>query len=650
MGGILLYVYFLIVGFLYANELFREKNIYFRAWMGGVFGNVILMAGIVIPSLIFGFTVLGHIVLVILALVPYAVILARSKEKKGFKDKFFMDNENSEVYIDTKVFCALIIPISLIIWVLMTNHILAPLENGGVSSGQSTYGDLHLHLSFVTSIAEQHAFPPDYSIMPGHIIGYPFFVDMLSSSLFLFGTPVRWAVLIPSYVISMLLVMGFYTVAFTLTQRKAAAVLATVLFFFNGGLGLIYFLDGAKADHSVFTRIFTGYYTTPTNFRGNEGRNICWVNTVCDMIIPQRTTMAGWCVFQPLVWLLVNAVKTKERKLYIILGVLSGTMLMIHTHTLLAFAMICAVMFFAYLIGEKSAEDKKKYFINWVIFGAITAVMVMPQLFMWTMRQAGSGSFMKLHFNWENKVDPYLWFYIKNWGIAALFAVPAVLCAKKDNKKLIAGCALVFAAGELILFQPLEYDNNKIFFIAYMILLILIADWLLMMWDKLKGMRGRAYLAVLVIIAGTASGTLTMCREYYSGVTKDGKGRWQVYSADDLKMADYIRENVPSNARILTGTQLLNPVYSLSGRDIYLGPANFISTHGMGREYSSMESRMKSAFKGSYNDMKKFCDENGISYVYVGPAESNDLKPNAQMLSQLEEVFKSGRDTLYKVK
>ena len=71
MIGAILYLYFLAVGFLYANMVFRGKGIFFRVWMGGVFGNVLMMTGTAILSFIFGFTYLSHIVLVILVPLPY---------------------------------------------------------------------------------------------------------------------------------------------------------------------------------------------------------------------------------------------------------------------------------------------------------------------------------------------------------------------------------------------------------------------------------------------------------------------------------------------------------------------------------------------------------------------------------------------------
>lgn len=634
MIGFILYVYFLIIGFLYADMLFKDKDIYFRAWMGGVMGNVLLMAGIIPFAFIFKFTVLSHILLAAAAAAPYVIIKLRKKEKP-----VSVSVKGGEEWISNKVFVCLILPVTVVIWVLMTNHILAPYEGGGVSSGQCTYGDLHMHLSFVTSIAEQKDFPPAYCQLSGTPLNYPFLVDMLSSSLYLFGAPLRWAVLVPSYVISLLLVMGFYILAYRITGKKSAAVLATVLFFFNGGFGFAYFIDGAKGDSSVFTRIFKDYYHTPANY--TDG-NIRWVNTISDMIIPQRTTMAGWCTVIPALWLLTEAVKTKKTSVYIMLGVLAGCMPMIHTHSFLALGMISAVMFFAYLAGEK---ESGRYVKNWLIYGAIACAMAFPQLIFWTFRQTGGNeSFLRFSFNWVNKKDPYFWFYLKNWGITALFLIPAVLAASKDNKKLMAGCALIFVTAELILFQPNEYDNNKLFFIVYMIGIMLVSGYLVYLYEKLKGVRGRAFLAAVTVASGTLSGVLTIGREYVSG------GQYQTFTDDDIEFSEYVKENTDPNAVFLTGTEVTNPVSALAGRTLYLGSSAYVYFHGFGKEFSKRDSEVKSAYSGTYEQMKSFCGENNISYVFVGRSENSEYTINKDMLSKLEKVYSKGNNSLYKVK
>ena len=99
MAGIILYIYILILGFLYAELLFKEKDIYFRAWMGGVFGNVLLMSGIIPFAAIFGFNVMAHIIFALVAIIPYIVIKFTTKrplfsgvigEESGMSNKIFL--------------------------------------------------------------------------------------------------------------------------------------------------------------------------------------------------------------------------------------------------------------------------------------------------------------------------------------------------------------------------------------------------------------------------------------------------------------------------------------------------------------------------------------------------------------------------------
>ena len=635
MVGILIYVLFLAIGFLYADLYFKEKDIFFRVWMGGVFGNVILMVAIIIPAVFFGFTILSHILLLVIAVLPYLIINIRRKSDKLYK----INIKSGEQCVDWRIFLALVLPISIVIWILMTNHILVPSDNGGYASGQCTYGDLQMHLTFITSIAEQKNFPPEYSLLAGTNLNYPFFVDMLSSSLYLFGTSLRWAVLIPSYVISLLLVLGFYILALLITKRKSSAIIATVLFFIGGGFGFAYFFEGAKADHTAFTKIFTDFYHTPTNY--NE-HNIRWSNTICDMIIPQRTTMAGWFTVVPALWLLIDGLKTKKRSRFIVVGLLAGCMPMIHTHSFLALGIISAGLLFAYLFKE---EDKKNYIINWAIFGGITILLAFPQLFYWTFTQTSSSdSFLNFHYNWVNENDPYIWFYIKNMGIIALFAVPAILQASKDNKKLLIGCALVMVLAETIQFQQNLYDNNKLIYVAYMIMVILVADWMVAAYGALKSIRGRVFLAVLILLAGNISGALTIGREYYSG------GMYDTFSSSDIAMAEYIKDNTDPDAVFLTGTGHLNPVCTLAGRTIYCGSSLYVYFHGFTKEYGERNNKIKSLYSGSYQDMEKFCRENNIEYIYVGSNERNDFSPNQSMLSQLELVHTEGNNSLYKVR
>lgn len=648
MFGIIIYIYFLLIGFLYADMLFKDRDIYFKIWSGGVIGNVISMAGIVPFAFIFKFSYLSHILLIIFAVVPYAAIWFRNGRQSIFgfiPNKSVSAKKNAHTAQDivksgltNKIFIFLVLPITLLICILMTNHILAPMSGGGVASGQSTYGDLQMHLGFVTSIAEQKNFPPEYNLLQGTRLNYPFFIDMLSSSLYLFKTPLRWAVLIPSYMFAFLLVMGFYIFSYSLTKRKSVAVLSTVFIFLNGAFGFAYFLEGAKADSTAFTRIFTEYYKTPTNL--NE-MNIRWANTICDMIIPQRTTMAGWCVILFALWLLTEAFRENKRKIFIILGILAGCMPMIHTHSFLALAIISAVLL---AVSLYRAKDKKECLINWSIYACIALAMSLPQLIIWTFSQtSGNDSFLNFKFNWVNDNDPYLWFWIKNWGLVFLFIIPTFLNTSKDNKALMAGGALIFVIAELILFQPNAYDQNKLFFITYFIAVILTTEFFVNVYEKLNGVRGRQFIAGLVVFVSVFSGVLTIIREWKSGAD------YQTFSDNDLKYAEFIKNNTAPNDVFITGTDHLNPITCLAGRTIYVGSSLYVYFHGLGNEYYSRTEDLKRLYEGSYDEIKSFANEHDISYINVSDVEMSEYNINMSEIKKFEEIYSDSENALYKI-
>lgn len=627
--GFVLYLYFLVVGFLYSDVIFKEKDIYFRLWLGGVFGNLLLMAGLIPFAFVFGFSYAAHFALAVVSVLPYIALKVLKKEK------ICVESEKSD-QASHKMLVFLILPITLLIWVLMANHILAPFGDGGVSSGQSTYGDLNMHLSFVTSIAEQGKFPPEYCQLSGYKLNYPFLVDMLSSSLYLFGTSLRGAVLIPSCVMALLIVGGFYLLAYKITGKRSAAAVAVVLFFINGGFGFAYFLDGARADSGVFTRIFTGYYKTPTNYVDG---NIRWTNTICDMIIPQRTTMAGWCVLMPALWLLVDGMKTKRMKTFVVLGVIAGCMPMIHTHSFLALAVISAVVCICTLIRDTASLKM------WAVYCAIAAVLALPQLVFWTFSQTGgNGEFLRFSFNWVNEKDTYFWFYLKNWGIAALFAVPAVIHTKSENKKLALGGAAVMFLAELVLFQPNSYDNNKLILVTYMLVIIFVGEYLVYLYEKLGGVEGRSFFAAIVIFAGTFSGALTIAREYISG------GEYQTYTEADWEAADFIKKNTETDAVFLTGGEAVNPVSALAGRNLFLGSSLYVYFHGFGEEYSKRSVLVKDAYEKGGDTLYEICRENGISYVFVGRYERGDYAIDDKNYMNFEKIYSKGGNTLYKIK
>ena len=187
---------------------------------------------------------------------------------------------------------ACLLPVAAVTLFLLHTHVLHTV-NGTLHTGQSCYGDMPMHLGFIRYIAQSGEFPPRYPLLGGaHRFGYPFLCETVSSVFLLLGADLRTAYLLPMLPAFLSVYGMFWQLARRVTGSAAKASLAFYLFFMGSGFGFVYFL-GSAAD---FAGIFTGFYTTPTNF---VEKNIVWVNPIADLLIPQRATLFGWCVLLP---------------------------------------------------------------------------------------------------------------------------------------------------------------------------------------------------------------------------------------------------------------------------------------------------------------------------------------------------------------
>ena len=168
-------------------------------------------------------------------------------------------------------------------------------------------------LRFYYKYCQAKTFPPEYSILPGTKLAYPFLSDSISSSVYIWGTFLDSLSSADVFCLDSglfrRLSFGKKKSCSTLVAASAEKVFLLSLFsFFNGGLGFYYFMNKGLFSEN-FTRIFTAFYETPTNY---VQANIQWHNIICDMLIPQRATLFGWAMLFPILILLYRAVEEKK--------------------------------------------------------------------------------------------------------------------------------------------------------------------------------------------------------------------------------------------------------------------------------------------------------------------------------------------------
>ncbi len=657
-------IYYIVLGVVAGAVLFESEDSWLRKiWLGGVVGMMLLMWSHVPFSFIFGFSELSHLLGMVLAFLTvtgiavgkalYTAKAGRSGDRvvKGFKDalglpfaRFYTGLKKKDVWM-----LALTVPFLVLAVFLIVTHTLN-YDDGAYYTGQCTYGDMNMHLGFITSIARQQNFPPTYSLMGGvEPLNYPFLCDSVSASLLLFGSSLRTAYMAPMFVAFMLVYMGVWYLAEAILEKPGRTALAYVFFLLDGGLGIFYFLDGTKTNPKNFTRIFTAFYETPTNL---VGENVRWTNVIADMLLPQRATLFGWMCLFAVLFVLYKAVFAGKRSYFPVAGVLAGLLPMIHTHSYFAAGLIAIPWIIASCIRDRF---NRKTIFGWLAFGLPALAISVPQLLIWTFNAVGGENFVRFVFNWSNSEqgDSWIWFWVKNIGVCFLLLPSAFLSAENKKKLIYLGPFLIFTVAELIVFQPNLYDNIKLFFVWYLFMAIMFADFVGKCYEKLKGIRGVRLAVAILVIFMTISGTLTIGREVASGLRDKEKNEgaaYQLYNEANVSAAEWIETNTEPDAVFLCHNNHNNTIASLTGRNIYVGAGTFLYFHGV--NYQSRERLMRQMLTDE-EAFEAHREEADIDYVYIGDYERGNY--GSDLITQYlrdnyEKVYSDKGIEIFKVR
>ncbi len=658
--AIIYFLLYMLCGTVIVFSLLPEKSPLVRIWLGLCLGLVLMMWLPALCAFIWDFSLTAHAAAMVpLILLSLGAVLLRSR-----KPLARMSDRDRRL---GKALLFVALPLTAVGGFLQWTHTLNPV-NGAMHVGQSTYGDLCLHLAIASGLRGA-SFPPDYSILPGALLAYPFLTDSLSASFMLMGFSLRAAILFPGILMTGLTFAGYVILADRMADSRKAAVLAALFFFLNGGLGFMYLVDmqgealggyennELQAVRGLWERVravLNGWYQTPANHREFGTYNLRWSNVIVDMMVPQRTTLGGWCQVIPCIYLLYDALRPETPRTApnakesgepsaacakggipfrqtILLGLWAGALPMINTHCFLALGLASAGWLIWDLTHSRGRRGEALLF--WALYGGLAVAAAAPQLFTWTFSQAvGNSGFLKFHFNWVNNTyrglrDGYLWFYIKNIGLPFVLILLALLEKNEKRRFIASGAFVIFLTAEFIQFQPNEYDNNKLFYIWYMLCVVIAADYGLELLDKLKGLRARPVIAVLCALICFSTGVLAIAREANSD--------YEIFSKTDVEAAEYVENNTDQHAVFMTGDQHRNFVSSLAGRRIVCGPDLWLSFHGYNNAERHADVR---AFYADPMGNLDILEKYQVDYILCGDWEKGGMTVNEGALRALFPV------------
>ncbi len=659
-----------------------------KVLLGSVLGSVSMQWLPALTGFAFGFTTVGHGAAAALMLFTTSAAVHFAK-RAGRSDSIYA-GKALRAFLRHK-FLFFVLALSVLYCILVPRSFYW--EDNIIYSSQATYGDMSMHLSFITSLARQGTFPPCYSLLPGTRLSYPFLSDSISASLYLLGAPLRLAYCLPMLLAGFQVFFGCWLFLRTLLNSEKKAALAFTFFFLNGGLGLMYFLGGEKGN---FSRIFTAYYETPTNY---STENIRWVNVIADMMLPQRATLFGWALLFPTLYVLTRAVFHHKRRYYLYAGLMAGALPMIHTHSFLALGLVCGAWLTARLFRDSglsapaarigklliplglvamtvmqaalspidrdnsdrllglflsvfslwagtvvllivSSVRKRKIkpvIFTWGVLLLSALALALPQLFTWTFRQVSSGGMVRGHFGWVIGEDNYLWFYLKNIGLVWVFALLGLLTAKKKAFARYCPCMAIWFVSELVEFQPNDYDNNKLLYVGFLFLCCAAADWLWEVFGLIPKKVLQYVPAVCLAAVLAAPAALTLGREYVS--------RYELYGTGAMDLSLYMDDMLPAGAVILTDQRHNNEAAALAGRNVVCGSPIYLYYHGL--NYYQQEQDLRPMYEAPGENLQLF-ERYNVGYVLISDFERSSYEVDtAWFEGNFPKLYDDGGRALY---
>ncbi len=247
---------------------------------------------------------------------------------------------------------------------------------------------------------------------------------------------------------------------------------------------------------------------------------------------------------------------------------------------------------------------------------------------MWFRQQIAHGSFIHFSLGWIKAGDNQLVFWLKNTGLVLPLAAIGIFLLPKKYRLFFVPPVLLFAAANLVIFQPWDWDNIKLFSWAFLFLAIPAGH-------TLANLFARRFLikivALIIIVSLTASGLLSL--------TRQAQGTFTIYDTEDIKLVEWVKANTKPTDVFLIDPWPNHPVPGLAGRSVYVGYPGHLWVHGI--DYGRREELTKQILAGDWGKIK----ETGIPIDYVVTTSSDDIPA----VPWLTLIFQNGKFMVYRV-
>ena len=498
-------------------------------------------------------------------------------------------------------------------WLFYTHSlrpVAAGLTSAGVSwedqSGHAMYASSFLHSQNLEALENPH--------FSGSPLAYPFLCNFLAASLARLGATLSQAFWLSGWYAGMAFLIAAWVALRDWTGSERRASVAILLVLASGGFGFADFFAGISAGTPWGQMLLQHDYANAWELK------LHYHNVLTAVVLPMRSFLFGMPLAMTALFLLWRSLERgaagSAREL-VVAGILTGLMPLTNAHTLIVTAWCGAGLALFFL----RFNDGKNWGRLVLCFGVPMLVLAWPQLLWMRHQLAAANSFVRFVPGWltEGKTG-FEWavYWLHNAGLWLPAGVVGLFFASARLRKMTAPFLALLVLGNVVAFQPLVYDNFKLFVFANVAIAALAVDLMGRLWR-----RSRFFLGVIVPVIAllTASGVLSIWREL--------KLEWVIVDWNGVKFAELVREHSAPRAVFLTGSELTHPVAVLTGRPQVLGYHGWVTNLGI--PFGDRIAEVKEIYEGG-PAAEKLLEKYHVGFVVIGPPERREF-------TQLNEAF-----------
>lgn len=457
------------------------------------------------------------------------------------------------------------------------------------------WSDFSATLPLIRSFSYGANLPPEYAIFAGPPIRYHFGFFLLVGFLEKAGTPLDWALNIPSSLGFFFLLAMIYLVGKHVFKSKILGIISVILTLFNGSFAFLEFFKKYPLSANTFNDIVKN--TTFAAFGPFDG-SIVSAFWNLNIYTNQRHLAAsyGFLLFL-ILFIYHNSQNPKKFTInkVVFLGLMIGFFPFLHMAT---FGMM-GITLLMYLLIFTNLRKKV------LIAGIVAFCVALPQIIYMGPSQVEI-NLIKPGYLVENlSFINFVKYWFLNLGLVTILAPLGFIIADSEKRKLFLPFLFFFVIGNVFQFTPSMIDNHKFFNIFAISANLFSAFLILNVWKKIVWARIFVLPVFLIITISGIIDFFPILNDRYIVIEDVPKN----------KTASFILNHTPPNSVFLNAEYIFDDA-SIAGRKTYLGWPYFPWSLGYDVD-TRLENLQKVLNSTDKTFICNFLKSQGVNYIEV---------------------------------